>query len=540
MKKLIRHVALSAAIAAGSIAGTNYLLAYEKAAKLTPEDIKRLQIEKPLRGGINLDGLSDDALWGLIRFNMTDEKPRVAVEPPVKVLPSEPPPVFGRGFEPATPGGAAGDSKPDAKIEPVKVGDTIAKTDFAVKPKELSAQVKKGLEYLVKGQQEDGGWNQGGGWRNNSGGRVEGKTVEDPSDIGNTCFVLLALVRAGNTATEGEYKDAVKKGLKFVISKVEKADKDSLYVTDVKGTQLQSKIGQYVDTFLVNLVLAEYRGKSGDQEKALVAALEKTMTKIVRHQTADGGFAGNAGWAPTLSVGIANKSLVRARERGAKVDDDALKRVMAQAKGAATGTAPAAVPPGAGGAAATEPARLAGAAGDAGVMLYRSSQGAGNTQDFLNTLRLDATKAREVLKDANAPKEAKQKAEQKLNDLQKAEDENDKVQGELAKNVRNESFVAGFGNNGGEEFLSFMNISETLVLIGGKDWADWDAKMVKGLEKAQDKDGSWQGHHCITGKTFCTAGALLVLMADRTPFPVDVIKAAKEKREKKPEPEPKK
>ena len=89
----------------------------------------------------------------------------------------------------------------------------------------------------------------------------------------------------------------------------------------------------------------EYRGKSGDQEKALVAALEKTMTKIVRHQTADGGFAGNAGWAPTLSVGICNKSIVRAKERGAQVDQKALERIMAQAKGAADNTAPAAVPP---------------------------------------------------------------------------------------------------------------------------------------------------------------------------------------------------
>ena len=76
-----------------------------------------------------------------------------------------------------------------------------------------------------------------------------------------------------------------------------------------------------------------------------------------------------------------------------------------------------------------------------------------------------------------------------------------------------------------------MNISEALLLNGGKDWEEWDTKMIKGLEKAQDKDGSWQGHHCITGKTFCTAGALLVLMADRTPFPMEVLKAAKEKKD---------
>ena len=101
---------------------------------------------------------------------------------------------------------------------------------FAVKPKEFSPSVKKGLEYLVKAQQDDGGWNQGGGWRvgNAGGGRVEGKEVEDPSDIGNTSLALLALVRAGNTPTDGEYKDAVKKGLAFVLARIDKADTDSL------------------------------------------------------------------------------------------------------------------------------------------------------------------------------------------------------------------------------------------------------------------------------------------------------------------------
>jgi len=128
-----------------------------------------------------------------------------------------------------------------------------------------------------------------------------------------------------------------------------------------------------------------------------------------------------------------------------------------------------------------------------------------------------------------------------VDEFKKADAENDKVQANLATNARSDHFVAGFGNNGGEEFLSFMNISEAMVLKGGKDWEDWDAKMVKGLEKAQDSQGSWAGQHCITGKTFCTAGALLVLMADRTQFCPEVIKGAREKREnneKKPAPAP--
>jgi hypothetical protein len=287
MKKLIRPLALSAVIGVSGILGTNWLLAEDPVKPAPPEPTKLLPAD-PVKPGLPAD--------------------------PVPVKPALP----GRGGPgaPGLPGGAPpmNESKPDLNVEPVKVGDTIVKTDFAVKPKDLSAAVKKGLEYLVKAQQDDGGWNQGGGWRTgiNGGGRVDGPKVEDPSDVGNTCFALMALLRAGNTATEGTYKENVKKGLTFVIARVEKADKDSLYITDVKNTQLQSKIGPYVDTFLVNLVLAEYRGKAGDQEKKLIAALEKTMTKIVRHQTADGGFAGNGGWAPTLSMGICNKSIARA------------------------------------------------------------------------------------------------------------------------------------------------------------------------------------------------------------------------------------
>jgi uncharacterized protein YidB (DUF937 family) len=472
---------------------------------------------------------------------------------------------------PVPPAPAAAQPAPaqpaDAPMAPVKITDAKVETKFAVTPKPLSPAVKKGLEYLVKNQQEDGGWNQGGGWRtavSGQGGRVEGKNVEDPSDVGNTCFALLALIRAGHTPTEGEYKGAVAKGLKFILTRVEKADKDSLYVTDVRNTQLQSKIGPYVDTFLVNLTLAELKGKAGADEQRLIGALEKTMNKIVKHQTAEGGFAGNAGWAPTLSVGIANKSFARARQNGVEVDTKFFARALDQSAAAATGkparpaaggpaggtvaalpagpvgpagrpgtaTAPpasgtvAAAPPVVRGAAGPAPPAAAGGfgfggagLGDAGVRLYSLGQGAGNTQDIVNGLRLDAEKARMILKDAKASKEEKDRATKTIDDLNKAEKLNDEARRELAANVRNEQFVAGFGSNGGEEFLSFLNISEALVVKGGKEWEEWDQKMQKGLEKAQDKDGSWAGHHCITGKTFCTSAALLVLTVDRTTTP---------------------
>ena len=80
-------------------------------------------------------------------------------------------------------------------------------------------------------------------------------------------------------------------------------------------------------------------------------------------------------------------------------------------------------------------------------------------------------------------------------------------------------FVAGFGSNGGEEFLSYMNIGETLASKGGQEWEKFDKSMTENLNKIQNDDGSWSGHHCITGKSFCTSAALLVLMVDRSPQP---------------------
>jgi hypothetical protein len=173
-----------------------------------------------------------------------------------------------------------GDS-PEVLQQPRIAPDGALALGTAVEPKPLCDSAKKGLEYLVKQQNANGGWGQGGGWRigvNN--GRVEG--AEDPPDVGNTCLAVLALVRAGNTPKDGPYAANVARGVDFICANIEKADGKSLYVTDIKGTQLQSKIGEYVDTFLSSMVLAELKGRMQDEsnEKRMVAALNKTINKM--------------------------------------------------------------------------------------------------------------------------------------------------------------------------------------------------------------------------------------------------------------------
>ena len=140
-------------------------------------------------------------------------------------------------------------------------------------------------------------------------------------------------------------------------------------------------------------------------------------------------------------------------------------------------------------------------------------------QDSVNT---NATRESELKQKAENAKDGSErsKARDELKRIGDIKRVNGEAQDALLGRLDDAQFVAGFGSNGGEEFLSYMNISESLVVKGGPAWKRWDDAMTSNLDRIQNGDGSWSGHHCITGRTFCTATALLVLLADRTPVPV--------------------
>jgi hypothetical protein len=433
--------------------------------------------------------------------------------------------LFAQTEKPAAPAGSAD-----------QPADQAAKNKPPVKAKPIADTTKKGLAYLASQQQASGGWGQGGGWRSGEGGRVEGAEVQDPPDVGNTAIAALALIRAGHTPKQGEYAKHVAKAVEFIAAKIDKVEKDSPYVTDVLGTQLQSKIGQYVDTFLAGLVLSELKGKMHDvaSEKRLTAALERTLAKIEKHQGADGTFAGNAGWASVLSQALCSKAINRAAQNGARVNAEVLQR---DARLAAAGvdvarkdfSAPAETAGLVGGArtrvaaigrVAGGPEAAASAPSDAGITVYSFSAKAGGLQDAVNTVRVEKQRAQEVLADAAATKEAKADAAKTVDRARTLEEASEAATNGILKRLDDKQFVAGFGNNGGEEFLSYMNISETLLVKGGDEWKTWDKSISENLHRVQNEDGSWSGHHCITGRTFCTSAALLTLLADRAPVPL--------------------
>jgi len=369
-----------------------------------------------------------------------------------------------------------------------------------------------GLNYLLAQQHPDGGWGQGGGWRQNkgernNGGRVEGTNVEDPSDLGNTCASLVTLLRAGESPVKGGHHEAATKAFDYICRQVENADKESLYVTDVRDTQLQVKIGTYVDTFLAGWALSELKGQAGDEaaEKRRAAALDKVVAKIERNQRDDGSFTNNNGWAAVISQGLCSKALNSAARSGAKVKQQTLDNAQKQnvagldvAKGSFSAPASPTAEP-----------------SSAGVSLYREAAKLNGLMEnsWSNASRKDA--AEKTLADASAPAPAKAQAEKDLKQINEDDKATTAANNAVASKLRDTSYVAGFGNNGGEEFLSYMNVTEGVHARGGKDWEDWRSKMTKTVCGAQNEDGSWAGQHCITGRTFCTATALLTLLVER-------------------------
>lgn len=434
----------------------------------------------------------------------------------------------------------ADEERPTTKtplVKPDTLNSSEPTTRKPIKPKELNETVKKGLKYLVQQQHEDGGFGQGGGWRTSGegrGGRVEGKEVKDPPDVGNTCMVALALIRAGNTPKQGPYSKQLVKAIEFIEKHVEASDKESLYVTPIRDTQLQSKIGSYVDTFLTAMVMSELKGQMGDpkSEERLFAALNKTIGKIESNQRADGTFANNSGWASVLSQGLCSKALGRASAKGVAVKVETINRDFRQSVAqldtskTAVGSSADGADRGSRGLGGSISPRIASLSlstpgrADAGVDLYFYAANGARIQDAVNSNLTRKGRAEQTINSPVASESSKEAARAELKEVEEIEVANAAAGKQLVENLGNERFLRGFGNNGGEEFLSYMNISETLLVQGGEAWEKWDKQACETIAKIQNSDGSWSGHHCITGRTFCTSAALLTMMADRAPVPV--------------------
>ena len=354
---------------------------------------------------------------------------------------------------------------------------------------EVSMSVEKGAKWLASVQGTDGGWGQDGGDASNI--RQNVPLESNGNDVANTAVAALALLRAGN-----QYAPNIQRATNFILQRIEASPTEGLSITNVNQTQIQRKLGPYIDTFLASMLLAEVDGTLAGADKARARkGLEKCVAKIEQNQMSDGSWNVAGGWAPVLGTSFASRSLYMANNNGIKVKQEAMDRAYSYTVNNQKDRSVVV--------AATPRAGTRGIVGGP----HTKSESVAVSSGTAPSASLSAAAGVELYQDAQALEQLSRTAA----DRKKNANEIAAINAKLSSS----RFVEGYGSIGGEEFFSYLNISEGLKRSGGKEWNEWYAKISQKILNLQNSDGTWAGHHCITGRVAVTSAAILNLTSNR-------------------------
>lgn len=360
-------------------------------------------------------------------------------------------------------------------------------------PDRVAVSVTRGLSWIARAQNQNGGWGAGSYHR---------QDIMDPhavqTDPATTSMVAMAILRSGSTLTGGEYAKQLNKALQYLLSCIETSPAASYNITQLTNTQIQTKLGANIDVVLTSQFLSnilEYASHDKALQERVKKNLNTCVTKIQRAQDKDGSMRGD-GWAGVLQSSFATTALEAAQANGANVDEDALKKAREFQKGnydAKTGESK------------TDRG--------AGIVLYSVS---GSTRASAKEARRVQEEMEIAKRSGKLPQSAAPSAEN-LEKIGFAKDDAIRystayeVYQSAKQTAQRDEVMDGFGNNGGEEFLSYLQTGEGMIIGKDQSWKNWYENMSGRLIKIQNNDGSWNGHHCITSPVFCTATCLLIL-----------------------------
>ncbi len=359
-------------------------------------------------------------------------------------------------------------------------------------PEKVDESIKKGLGWMGNAQAPDGGWGAGTHAR---------QDVKDPhavtSDPATTALVAMSLLRTDNTLDNGDYSKNLKKATDFLLKITEDCPDNQPYLTTLTNTQPQIKLGRNIDViltaqFFTNIL--RYNLNDEAMKKRIEKALDKCVGRIQQGQDKDGSWR-DGGWAPVLQSALANNALESADAVGRKVDSSVLARGYTYQNSNFDANTNAVV---------TDKA--------AGVMLYglssttrASAKESRRAKDIIEKAKKDGKITDDKITEENLRDAGINSTDAKQ--LMTAYSINKSSQ----QQAQRDDVLAGFGNNGGEEFMSFLMTGEALMMQGGDSWKKWYDATTGKLVNIQNQDGSWNGHHCITSPVFCTATCLLIL-----------------------------
>ena len=385
---------------------------------------------------------------------------------------------------------------PIPQTDPIDLHDSTEPTDPTevthYPDKQKSAWEQSAIEWLIKAQSPNGGWGAGSHAYQN---------VQDPhlvqTDPATTAFAAQALLKAGGPLKSNPYKEQILKGLDRILKDIDTRP-DNGRITTLDGTQPQIKLGVNIDASMALQFLSDIREQLEDEvlSTKVDKAAEVCITLIQGSQNANGGWAGG-GWAPVLQSAMANNALELAQGRY-DVDDKAIENSRKYQAENIVG----------------EGVRSEDAAG---VPLYAaaSAQRATSTEAREAEIYFESGTAIEFSNGTLKKEELSKVLESKGMDKSKA----DRLANSYAVNytsgkvLQSDEIWEGFGNNGGEEYLSYMLTSESLAQQGKEGWLKWRQSIDPKFKQSQNPNGSWSGHHCITSPVFCTAAILQAMNA---------------------------
>ncbi|MBZ0154324.1 MAG: hypothetical protein IT456_20260 [Planctomycetes bacterium] len=290
--------------------------------------------------------------------------------------------------------------------------------------------------------------NPDGSWGDNPG---------SPGEVGNTAIATLALLTQGSTTSRGQHFREVRRAFDWLAKRTRNYSGGRALDG---ATLLHRKLGDNAELYLVALLYSQ--SLSLNLEAWEDARMQQELGAMVAHiaglQKANGEW--ETSYEPMLTTIAAWQALEQAHAAGIRIDQASRPKVVEYLRGQCLEQ-------------------------ETGV--FREERW-GRAERFVT----QAGGVR-VLVAEGLEKEA---------DVQRAIS--------VIHKMRFDQDVGGA--TGGEEFLGAVYATQALYLLRGPVYEAWYERITKALQHGQNADGSWQGHHCITGRVFCTACSIMTLL----------------------------
>jgi hypothetical protein len=328
---------------------------------------------------------------------------------------------------------------------------------------EIRQCIGRAHEWILEAQNRDGGWG------------LDGRTE---SDITCTSLAALALMSGSSTSQSGPHPKAVQavhRALKWIMERTRRSRID---IAGGNVTLIQSKLGTNVHTFFATVFLSQILGMQGswiDAEKPeeIRAALVRMTESIAKTQEADGSWHKDA-FGSLKATAMAWLALRSCQSAGLSAHRAAADKTVAFIRKQFDS--------------------------GSGLFMHGNQRGYGGYQ----TIYASASALRVLCGMGEAQGEIAQKGASALIKTLKSA---------AAQGVQ-------FLQMEGEDFLAATMLTQALLHEEGRLWKEWYPWVSGQLIKKQNRDGSWTGTACISGRTFPTACALLALQVPYKVLPL--------------------